>query len=408
MSSAKDKKHLVIVGGGFGGLYTLKSIQRCSDCLENDLKITLISKENYFTFSPMLHEVATGGLDYNNVVEPIRDVIDCSVTFIQDTVKEVNLDKQTIKCSMNELNYDYLVLATGATTNYFGNENAEKYSIPLKSIIDSKNIKNQILSCFEKAANETNPKEKEKLLTFVVVGGGPTGIELVTEIAELIDDSLLHKFPTITKKDTHLVLACGNDILGPFDEISKKRAKDYMTKLDIKLVMDFVKDVEKEKVLFNKEDSVETCSIFWAAGVKPILPKMHPEIEKDKIGALIVKPTLQLNSYGNVFALGDIASGWPMLAYTATRQAKYVAMNILALIKGEKLNEFEFEPKVKLVSLGRNNALGEFLGLKLSGRLIWFLWRSVYWSKVLSFKKKAKISLNWAFNLFVSRDISKY
>lgn len=405
---SKGFKKIVIVGGGFGGIYTLKNLKKCLEETNCNLDITLISKENFFTFAPMLHEVATGGLDQNNIVEPIRQITGNKLEFVRDLVREINLKTKEVITKDNKFEYDYLVLATGAETNYFGNDNAKKYTMPLKSIEDSQNIKNKIIEIFEDLAKykQRDSDGENNKVNLCVVGGGPTGIELVAELAELAKETILPNFPNVSQNDIEIHLITGGLVLAGFSDKSKDYAINYLKSLGIKVHSDLVADVTPNELIFSNGNKLEQNLTVWAAGVKANLPEINPKLDLEK-GRIPVKNTLQLNGYDNVFALGDIANGWPMLAYTATRQAKIVSRNIISHIKNEELSKFDFVPKIRLISLGQRNGLGEIGNFVIKGRIVWFIWRTVYLSKIISSKKKVKIALNWTFNLFASRDISK-
>lgn len=399
------KKHLVILGGGFGGLHTALQLEKCfcSDLLE----VTLISKENYFLFTPMIHEVATGGLDKNNVVVPIRELLSSKTNFLMAEANEINLSSKVVKTNVMDVNYDYLVLATGAVTNYYNIPGAEEYTLPLKNIKDALKIKTKVIESFEAALSTTDTKAKKELLTFTIVGGGPTGLELTAELVELIRENAGNNFPSLSLSDVEINLVCGPCIIPYFDKSSQEKSAAYLESLDVSLLMENVAEVGKNYVKLTSGKTITSNNIFWTAGVKPNLPKITPDLELDKSGRLTINEFLQIPTHPEIFAIGDVASGWPMLAYTASEQATHLAKNLSNLLNQKPLKPFLFKPAVKLMSLGQKNAVGEFFGLKLSGRLLWFVWRTVYLIRIPSFKKKVKIALNWTFNIFTNRDISK-
>lgn len=396
----KNKK-IIIVGGGFGGLYTLKNLLK--NQLPNEFDIILISEKNYFLFTPMIHEVATGGLDQELIVESIREVIKKNdVNFVNQKVIKVNLDKKTVVTANSELTYDYLVLATGATTCFYGGTFYDEV-FTLKTVNDAVNIKNNIIETLEKAnsGEDTN-------LNFIVVGGGPTGVELVVEIHEFIFQNLLKFYKNINKDEVNIYLLNASDsLISYFDKDQQEFALNYLKKLGIKVRNNsMVNNVENNKV-FTSSDIIESKNVVWVPGVVPRYPELLGNIVKGENGRLHINEFLQLTNYENVFALGDVAAGFPMLAYTATRQAEVVSKNIIALAYNKVLTKFKFVPVAKLLSLGQFNALGEIGGVKLKGIITWFIWRTVYLTKIITFRKKVKIALNWTFNLFTPRDITK-
>lgn len=396
-----EKTRIVIVGGGFGGIYTLKNLQSKLGELRSIVEIVVISKENYFEFSPMLHEVATGGLDSNNVVEPIREMLDEYVTFIKGEVTHIDLEERELHLIDKMLHYDYLVLATGATTNYFGIENAEKHTLPIKTLKDSINIKNSIIEYFEKYSKENNEKIK-----IAIVGGGPTGVELAVETAELVHETLVPEYNNVECSEIDIKLLTGGFLLSMFSEHSQQIARGYLNKMNIEVLDDKVIEVKESTLVLENDEKIPFNLAIWAAGVKALIPKVTPEIEMEH-GRVAVEKTLQIRGYPTAYALGDIAAGWPMLAQIATKQAPVVAENIIKAIKNKKPEIFEYEVKIQMLSLGQKNGIGEFGNLRLNGVFVWFLWRTVYLSKIISSKKKIKIALNWTFNLFAKRDISK-
>lgn len=399
------KKHLVIIGGGFGGVYTAKKLENCIS--EDVLDITLISKNNYFLFTPMIHEVATGGLDKNNVVDAIREILSKRTKFLMGEVTNVNLSEKYVTQNGHKVNFDYLVLATGAQTNYYGITGAEQYTLPLKTINDALKIKSSVIESFERAACTQDHELRKQLLTFTIVGGGPTGLELTAELIELIHENAGNNFPNLTLDDVTINLICGPCIIQYFDKVSQDKTEKYLKKLGVNFIMKNVKEVGDGYVKVDGDDTLHSKNIFWTAGVTPTIPAIFPNVELDKSGRIVVNEYFQIAGHDSAFAIGDVAAGWPMLAYTASEQAAHLAGNLTSLLSGKSMKPFKFKPTVKLMSLGQKNAIGEFFGLKLSGRLLWFVWRTVYLVRIPSFKKKVKIAINWTFNLFTNRDISK-
>ncbi len=399
------KKHLVIVGGGFGGIYTARKLEACVS--KDVLEVTLVSKNNYFLFTPMIHEVATGGLDKNNVVDAIREVLSDKINFLMGEVTEINLKEKYVKHNDCKLNFDYLVIATGAVTNYYDITGAQQYTLPLKTINDALKIKNEVLESFEKAACTKDTELRKQLLTFAIVGGGPTGLELTAELVELIQENAGNNFPNLSLDEVKIDLICGPCIIQYFDKTSQEKTMNYLKGLGVSMIMENVTEVGEGYIKLTSGQTIKSKNIFWTAGVKPNVPAIFPNPELDKTGRIVVNEFFQISGYDNIFAIGDVAAGWPMLAYTASEQANHLASNIMNLMSNKSMKPFKFKPAVKLMSLGQKNAIGEFFGLKLSGRPLWFVWRTVYLYRIPSFKKKVKIAINWTFNLFTNRDISK-
>lgn len=404
---------IVVVGGGFGGIYTIKNLLKNQNQFKDNIEITLINKHNYFLFSPMLHEVATGGLDSTNIIEPIREFFQHNnVNLILGEVQTVDLNSKKVCLQDQNIDFDYFVLATGSKTNFYNNNtlvnNPNVYE--LKNLEHAHKIREKVISSFEKANNTIDDTLKQKLLTFVIVGAGATGVELSAELSELIYHDLVNVYTNINKKDIKIILISGdNQILSGYSAKSQRFAKNYLTKLGVEIFTNcFVTDVNLSCLNLNSTDTLKSNNIFWVAGVTPQYPKIIGKVEFSKLNRLIVSNNLNLPNYNFAFAVGDIVDGWPMSAYAATRQSVIVAQNIINTLNDKKLLEFNFEPKVKLVSLGQKNAILEVGNVNLHGRIIWFIWRTIYLSKIMSFRRKVKIALNWTFNLFSKRDTSVY
>ena len=397
-----EKKQIVIVGAGFGGLYTFKELKKRVN--SGEVEITIFNPTNYFTFSPMIHEVATGELDPELVVESIREIIGkYPAKFYAEAVTKVDVDSKKVVTPGREVPYDYLVLATGAKTRFIEKVLENDNVSTLKSLRDAIIIKNQIIEMFEKA----NCGEQCDL-SFAVVGGGPTGVELISEIHEFIYNDLLRYYREVDAQQIKLHLVTGGkELIGYFDESQRKRAYDFLTSKGIEIHLDtLVNDISSEG-LDTTNGFIKVGNIVWVPGVVPNYPEFVGDCEFGDDKRLLTDEYLRMVSHPEVFVVGDLVSGFPMLAYTATRQAVTAGKNLAASVSGGNLDAFKFTPQAKLISLGQNNALAEIFGVKMHGRLVWFLWRTVYLSKILSFKNKVKIALNWTFNLFNPRDIKK-
>ncbi len=413
----KEKTKIVIVGNGFGGTYTLKNLYKILKG-RKDIEISLISEQNYFLFTPLLHEVATGGINPENIVEPIRKVLShCFTNFYLGKAEEINLEKQTLKVNDMVLSYDYLVLAHGAETNFYGTPGTPENVFTLKSIEDAIKIKNKIITEVEHASHIEDEKEKQKALSFVVVGGGPTGVELAAEMEELIKENFAKYYKKTILKDSRVILVQkGPDLLPQFNKKIRAKSLSYLKKKGIHIMLNTeVKAVGKDFITINNDEKIEANTIIWVAGIKPKTLNLIGEIEKSKDGRILVNEYLQTTKYKNVFALGDGAcfvdqnTGLPLpaLAQVAEKESKMVAKNIMLSLGGSNLESFKYHSTGSMVSLGQWMAIGEVAHFSFWGHITWWMWRTVYLSKLISFRKKVRVALDWTIHLFATRDMSK-
>ncbi len=412
----KEKKKIVILGGGFGGLYTYKGLYKYFS--HDEIDITIVNRHNYFLFTPMLHEVATGGVAHHQVVESIRQIIYRTNDHLHIAeLLSVDCEKQMVKTSIDEIPYDILVVALGATTNFFNAPGAEEHCFVLKDLRDAIRLRTVLIDTFEKGSEIADHDERKKALSFAVVGGGATGVELVAEIAELYMSTFLKYYHgLITPADISLYLInAGPEILAPFHPSLRKSALDVLRHSGVTVMLDtVVKEVKEDGILFNNDTFLPVKNVIWTAGVKPNPPMFNHPVEQDKGGRIMVNEFLQMNNCPNVFVLGDMASmigkdgkPLPMLAQVAEKQGLHTGGNIKRLISGKKLLPFEFTSQGELASLGQWNAVANIFGIRFQGAIAWFLWRMIYLFKFLSGSKRMKIAMDWAVNLFYPRDITK-
>lgn len=404
---------ILILGGGFGGIYTLKHLHKFYH-QKQDIKLILIDKNNYFLFTPLLHEVATGAISFNNILEPLRETIKCcNIDFFDDEIIRINLKEKNIETKNLKLFYDYLVIALGSKTAYYNIPGASNFSFPLKTIDDALKIKNHIIDMFEKTS--LNLKDIEEPLTFVIVGGGATGLELAGELADLIYKTFSKVYPRNLIDKTKIILIEKNKELIPqFSSELRKKALERLKKLKIIVLLERgVIEVGEDFIKLDNGETIKTKTVIWTAGVEPNLPEIIGDIEKDRKNRIIVNEYLQIKNYENVFALGDICCFFqnntplPQLAQVAFKQSKIVALNIKNLIENKPLQKFIYKHSGDLISIGKFYALGEIKGLNISGIFAWFLWRGVYLTKFISLRGKLKNLFDWILNLFLLRDIAK-
>lgn len=399
-----NKTKIIIIGGGFGGIYTAKYLEKYFN--KDNAEITLINKSNYFLFTPLLHEVATGGLTHDSIIEPIREIFRGDhVKFVEDTVVEVKKDSREVITSHATFNYDYLVVSPGAETNYYGTPGAQENSFTLKNLEDAIALRNHIIQTFEKA---TKTKNKD-LLTYAIVGAGATGVELASEIIEYVRDTMCSYYMDsgFSREDIKIFLITGTpDLISQFPIDMRELAMTELQKkgIIVKTNMSVVK-VDPHLISFGDKTTLSTHTIIWVAGVRPTISSIKG-LDFGAKGRMDINEFLQNNTNPEIFSLGDVGGAFPMLAQVAVRQAKIVASNIFAKTKNAELSKFSFEQKILLISLGQWYALGHFGGITLRGRIMWLIWRTVYLFNFISWRKKFEILVEWITNLFYPRDIS--
>lgn len=404
------KQKIVILGAGFGGIYALKGLHKIFH-KNSDIELVLINRKNYFLFTPLLHEVATGAQSPGNIVEPLRKAIGCCLAdlYVRD-VKNINTKEKYIEAESDRIIYDILVIALGSETNFYNTPGARENTFTLKTLEDALRLKKHCIEQFERASKTKDEKIRKKLLSFTIIGGGPTGVELAAEMADFFYGELANYHHqtnfapsieiTLIQKQSELLSHCSKKFQRKSQEILKKKG--------VKIILQSkVLAVEKNRVILENQKSIEAETIVWVAGIKAT--SVEIDAEKNEKGQLIVNQFLQLQGKNNVFAIGDIAkNATPATAQAATKQAKCVAKNIEALIKGKNLRPCIFRNSGYLVSLGKWNAVAEIYGIFFAGHFAWWLWRTIYLLKLISKSKKLKVAVDWTLQLFSPRDISSW
>ncbi len=411
----ESPKQIVILGCGFGGMYAARELLPYVRAKE--IEITIINKTNYFLFTPLLHEVATGGLSYGSISESLREIFPHSgVRIFEGDVETVDAQAKHVSIAERKIPYDYLIVATGSETNYYNTPGAREHTLPLKSLDDARIIKSKIIDSFERALLAEHQERKE-LLTFIIVGGGATGVEFAAEVAQFTGLLAKKYFSNsgIQANDIaiHLITA-GKEILSQFSLKLQRAGLARLEKQSVHVHLEMpVNEVLPGKIRTG-ETSVRGENIFWMAGVKPLLPAFAVPLALTPSGRIQTNQFLQAESDNTIFALGDSATPvgpdkkeLPMLAQTASQEASVVAKNILASIKNNPLTPFIFKNKGSLISLGQWFAVGEIYSHKIAGKSAWWIWRTVYLFKFPHWRKRFKIAFEWTGNLFYPRDITK-
>ena len=402
--------NVVIIGGGFGGIYTARGLE---PLIKSDIvKVTIINRTNYFLFTPLLHEVATGGLTPTNVVEPIREIFRHSnVEFVQDEVKTINPETKEVGTATHSFPYDYLIVSSGAETNYYGTPGAEKNTFVLKNLGDALAIRRHLIASCEKGSLTDDEEERKKLLSCIVVGAGATGVELAAEIMEFMSEMLCSYYKSC-KFDKSLMsvnlVAASPDVLPQFPEKLRAIAEKELRHDGIKIMTNMkVTNVDPGKITFSDGKTLEGNTIVWVAGVKPSYINIPGAQKEEKSGRIKIDQFLRVVVNEEIFALGDASGTLPMLAQVAAQQGQHTAKTIEASILGLQPIPFIFKEKGLLVSLGQWYAAGKIFGITLKGPLMWWLWRTIYLFNFHSWRKRLKIVSEWTVNLFYPRDTTQ-
>ncbi|PQJ23030.1 NAD(P)/FAD-dependent oxidoreductase [Tenacibaculum sp. SG-28] len=396
---------VVIVGGGFAGLAVARG-------LENEkLQVVLIDKHNYHTFQPLLYQVATGGLEPDSIAYPLRKRFNgvANFYFRLAAVTEICSDKDEINTTIGTIAYDYLILATGSTTNFFGNANIEKFSMEMKSVPQALNIRSLVLENFEEALLETNVERRLALMNFVIVGGGPTGVELAGALAEMKKGILPKDYPDLDIRQMKINIIQGSNALldGMSGEASEK-AESFLRDLGVDIWKSLiVTNYDGETITTNKDQKFFAQTVIWAAGVKgETVNGLADECIVARANRIRVDSFNRVQGYTNIFAIGDVAAmatkkykhGHPMMAQPAIQQGKLLAQNIKATIANKKLKSFTYHNKGSMATIGRNRAVVDLPNWKFQGVFAWFVWMFVHLFSLIGFRNRAIVFMNWVYN----------
>jgi len=395
---------MVIIGGGFAGLKLAKSLKK------SDFQIVLIDKNNYHQFQPLFYQVATAGLEPSAISFPLRKAFQNqqNVHFRIASLEKVDAQNQQILTDIGQLTYDYLVLAIGADTNYFGNQNIKRNAIPMKSLGEAIDLRNTILTNFEQALNETEEKAIDSLLNFVIVGGGPTGTELAGALAEMKNYILPKDYPELDFSRMKIyLLEAASKVLNGYSEVSSTKGKKYLEQLGVQVMTDtFVKDYDGKSVLLADGKTIATNTLIWAAGIKgnPVHGLGTDIITRG--GRLKVNQHSLVENQTTIYALGDIAlmstekykNGHPQVAQVAIQQADLLAKNLKRREKCEPLKAFKYFDKGSLATVGRNLAIADLPFVSFQGFFAWVLWLFVHLMAILGVKNRLFVFINWAWS----------
>jgi len=412
-----SKKHIVIIGGGFGGLYAAQKLQGL------DSRITLIDKRNFHLFQPLLYQVATGVLSPADIASPLRGVLanQKNTTVLMGEVTDIDPELNKIFVSGGkEIDYDYAIIATGVSHHYFGNDRWAEWAPGLKTVEDALNMRRRILDAFETAEKEPDAEKRQALLTFVVVGGGPTGVELAGALGELANHTLHNEFSNIDTSEAEIILLEGFErILPPYAPDLSASAAEALIKLGVTVKTGaIVTDIQDHVVTFRCGDRVEEVTaktILWAAGVKAsalgeILAK-RAGATLDRVGRVMVASDLSVPNHPNLFVIGDLAhyahqeDGKPLpgVAPVAMQQGEFMAKLLKAHVLAKPLPKFRYRDRGSLAVIGRNAAVADLRFMKLTGVSAWFIWTFLHILYLVEFDNQLIVMLQWGYNYFTRK-----
>lgn len=401
-----DKPRVIVVGGGFAGLKLARKLSR------NDFQVVVFDKHNYHQFQPLFYQVATAGLEPSAIAFPLRKIFQSTQHL---HVRIGNVDRidpkgKIIQTNLGSLSYDYLVLAIGADTNYFGNEQIERNAIPMKSLSEALALRNALLANYEAALNEQDPEVVQGLLNVVIVGAGPTGVELAGAIAEMRKFVLPKDYPELDFSQMKVFLLEGAPhVLPGYSDDASEKAEKYLKELGVEVHLNaMVVDYDGETVQLKDDTQLSSHNVIWAAGVKANEIPGLPEDAYGKARRLVVDRNNRVRGQKSIFSLGDQAymeteaypNGHPQVAQVALQQADLLAKNLPKLHQGSTGKNFKYKDKGSLATIGRNRAVADLPGFKFQGFFAWVLWLFVHLMALVGARNRVLVFINWAWSYF--------
>jgi NADH dehydrogenase len=397
-------KRAVIIGMGFGGIRAAQALAG------KGIQVTVIDRRNYHLFQPLLYQVATASLEQETIAYPARAILRNlkGVDFRLDEVSGVDLEKREVLLRNGCVGYDYLILAGGSAPNFFGLKGVEEHAFLLKKLDDAVRLRNHIFRTFEKASQEADPLTKRALLTFAVVGGGPTGVEFAGALQELIEHEVTKDYPTISVKDTRIVLIEAKDaLLPPVPGKLREYTSRRLEKMGIEVRLNTqVTGADAGNIFLGDGEALPAHTILWSGGVQAApLAAMLPQ-PKGPGGRIPVQPDLTLEEHPEVFVVGDMAlleqegRPLPMVAPVAMQQGTYAGRAIMRKIRGENNPPFRYHDKGSMATIGRSAAVANVFGIKLSGFVAWMAWLALHLMYLVGFRNRLLVLLNWGYYYF--------
>jgi NADH dehydrogenase len=396
---------VVIIGGGFGGIALAKKLSK------KEVQVVLLDKHNYHNFQPLLYQVSTGGLEPDSIAYPIRKVLQGYPNFYfrLAQVKEVKTKAKQIKTNIGEIAYDYLVVATGSETNFFGNKALESKGMAMKTIPQSLNLRSLILENFEQALLTDDLHERDALMNFVIVGGGPTGVELAGALAEIKKGILPKDYPDLDTRRAQINLVqAGDRLLPAMSEVASRKAEKFLEELGVNVWKNIrVTDYDGKRITTNTNTVFDTETLVWAAGVKAVsLKGLDGANYLSRGNRLRVNEFHQVEGFEDIFAIGDVAQmeteafphGHPMMAQPAMQQGRNLGDNLVRLVEGKPMKPFVYKDKGSMATVGRNKAVVDLPKFKFQGVFAWFVWMFVHLYFLIGFRNRVVVFINWVYN----------
>ncbi len=397
---------VVIVGGGFGGIELAKRLKN------KELEVLMLDRHNYHTFQPLLYQVATGGLEADSIAFPLRKIFknQKNFTFRVTEVERIDTERKLVHCGIGEIDYDYLIIATGSDTNYFGQKEIEHFSMPMKTIPEALNLRSMILQNLEEALIEPDPVRKNSLLNFVVVGGGPTGVELSGALAELKRHVLPKDYPELSADEIKVYLIEGSpELLGSMSAQASAKAMEFLKKLGVEVSTELrVVSYDGTILKLSAGEDIHTKNVLWSAGVKGAALDGLPPDAIARGNRILVDEFNRVQGQQYIFAIGDVAAsisdekpnGLPGVAPVAIQQGKQLAKNIIRFINNEQPEAFRYFDKGSMATVGRNLAVVDIGRIRFQGIFAWFVWMFVHLMSLVGFRNKVVTFVNWVWSYF--------
>lgn len=397
---------IVIIGGGFGGIELAKRLKHA------EVEVLMLDRHNYHTFQPLLYQVATGGLEADSIAFPLRKIFknQHNFTFRVTDVKSIDPEQKILNTSIGKISYDYLVIATGSDTNFFGQKEIEHFSMAMKTIPEALNLRSMILQNLEEALIETDPVAKSSLLNFAVVGGGPTGVELSGALAELKKHVLSKDYPELKMEEIKVYLIEGSsELLGVMSDQASAKAKEFLEEMGVNVLTDVrVEGYDGRVIRLSNGQAINTRNVLWSAGVKGAVPEGIPQEAITRGNRILVDRYNRMTGQDSIFAIGDVAAqiteenpnGLPGVAPVAIQQGKHLAANIRRYINHEEPEPFKYFDKGSMATVGRNKAVVDIGKIRFQGVFAWFVWMFVHLMSLVGFRNKVVTFVNWVWSYF--------
>ncbi|NAY93192.1 FAD-dependent oxidoreductase [Muricauda sp. JGD-17] len=396
---------IIIIGGGFGGIALAKKLSK------KEVQVVLLDRHNYHTFQPLLYQVSTGGLEPDSIAYPIRKVLQGYPNFYfrLAEVFQIHTEDRTVETNIGTIGYDYLVVATGSETNFFGNKGIEEKGMAMKTIPQSLNLRSLILENFEQALLTDDLHQRDALMNFVIVGGGPTGVELAGALAEIKKGILPKDYPDLDTRRAQINLVQGSDrILPAMSEVASHKAERFLEQLGVNVWKDIrVTDYDGQRVTTSTNTSFETATLIWAAGVQAVnIPGLNGKELLCRGNRLKVNRYHQVEGFEEIFAIGDVAqmeteafpNGHPMMAQPAMQQGRNLGENLVRLLDDKPMKPFVYRDKGSMATVGRNKAVVDLPKIKFQGVFAWFVWMFVHLYFLIGFRNRLVVFINWVYN----------